>query len=159
MRHTEQRIDAVTSNPAVVSAVEAEIAPLAVVPDNQVYLTPDSANTFVADFLRFSQGRVVEGARSADGGEIGSPGETIRRIRLASGFGNMLIFVSDGHPPYPFGREVTGYPVANLEETIAKAQASGATLLTSPYATERRRSVMRQFPGGYIAELHAQISR
>ena len=50
---------------------------------------------------------------------------------------------------------MTGYEVANLPEAIAKAQAVGATVLVKPYAAEHREAVMLQFPGGYIAEVHA----
>ena len=133
-------------------------APLAMVPDNRVYLSPDSADAFVADFLNFSHGKVIEDDRDADAGQIGRPGEVFRRIRIRSGFGNMLIFVTDGHLPYPFGREVTGYGVVDLDATLAKARASGATILSKPYAVSDGRSAMLQFPGGYIAEIHAQTS-
>jgi predicted enzyme related to lactoylglutathione lyase len=134
-------------------------APLAMIPDNRVYVSPNSADEFVADFLHFSHGKVIEDKRHADAGEIGRPGEFFRRIRLSSGFGNMLIFVTDGHLPYPFGRELTGYQVLNLDETLTKAKASGATVLSSPYAVGGRRSAILQFPGGYIAEIHAQASQ
>jgi len=133
-------------------------APLAMIPDNRVYLSPDRADAFVTDFLRFSHGKVVEDARHADAGEIGRPGEFFRRIRLSSGFGNMLILVTDGHLPYPYGREVTGYPVTDLDKTLMKAQASGATVLSRLYVAAGRRSAVLQFPGGYIAEVHAQTS-
>jgi hypothetical protein len=134
-------------------------APLAMIPENRVYLSADRADAFVADFLRFSHGKVVEDVRRADAGEIGRPGELFRRIRLHSGFGNMLIFVTDGHLPYPFGREVTGYQVTDLDETLAKAQASGATVLFQSRAAASYRSAILQFPGGYIAEVHATTSR
>ena len=47
--------------------------------------------------------------------EVGCAGETYLRIRIASLFGNMLVLVSDGHLPYPFGHETTG--TAPLHET------------------------------------------
>jgi hypothetical protein len=47
--------------------------------------------------------------------------------------GNMLILVPDGNLPYPFGHEVTGYQVKDLDETLSKARASGATVLFKPY--------------------------
>jgi len=133
-------------------------APLAMVPDNRVYISRDSADTFVTDFLRFSHGKVIEDDRHADAGQIGRPGEVFRRIRLSSGFGNMLILVTDGHLPYPFGHEVTGYQVTDLDETLMKARASGATVLSQPYTVGGGRSAMLQFAGGYIAEVHAKTS-
>jgi len=133
-------------------------APLAIVPDNRVYISRDSADTFVIDFLRFSHGKVIEDDRHADAGQIGRPGEVFRQIRLTSGFGNMLILVTDGHLPYPFGHEMTGYLVKDLDETLTKAAASGATVLFKPYSVAGGRSAILQFPGGYIAEVHTQTS-
>jgi hypothetical protein len=130
-------------------------APLASVPENRVYVSADRAAEFVGDFLRFSHGRIVSDNPHADAGEIGRPGAFGRRIAIVSGFGKMLVFVSDGHLPFPFGHEVTGYQVANLGATLAKARAAGVTLLTQPYDTRDRVTVMLQFPGGFIAEVHA----
>ena len=70
----------------------------------------------------------------------------------------MTVFVTEGHLPYPYGRELTGYEVANLKDTLAKASASGATILVEPFTSEDRTSAMVQFPGGYIAEIHAPAS-
>jgi predicted enzyme related to lactoylglutathione lyase len=60
--------------------------------------------------------------------------------------------------PYPYGREVTGYQVTDLDKTLMKAQGSGATVLSRPQAAAGCRSAVLQFPGGYIAEVHAQTS-
>jgi hypothetical protein len=51
-------------------------------------------------------------------------------------------------------RETTGYDVANLNATLAKAEAVGATVLRGPYSSSDRDSAIMQFPGGYIAEIH-----
>jgi hypothetical protein len=87
--------------------------------------------------------------------EIGRVSDTFRRIRITSRFGLLTVFVTDGHLPYPYGREMTGYEVANLSETLKKAKAAGATVLVEPYSSGDRRAAMIQFPGGYIAELHS----
>ncbi|MGF6755728.1 glyoxalase [Paraburkholderia sp. GAS334] len=129
-------------------------APLETVPDNRVYVSGQSADNLIRRFLRFSHGKVVSDNRHADGSEIGRPGETIRRVRIASGFGNMLVFVTDGKLPYPFGREMTGYQVADLEATLAKAQGTGVKLLAAPNRTVEGRTAMVEFPGGYVAEIH-----
>jgi predicted enzyme related to lactoylglutathione lyase len=81
--------------------------------------------------------------------------DSFRRIRIESIFGKMTIFVTDGHLPYPYGRELTGYEVKDLNDTIAKARASGATVLVEPFAADHRQSAIVQFPGGYVAEIHA----
>ncbi|MFB0614896.1 glyoxalase [Streptomyces sp. AGS-58] len=129
-------------------------APLETVPDNRVYLTPDSADSFLGSYLRFTGGRVVADRRAADGGDIGLPEETYRRITIRSPFGSTVVSVTDGHLPYPFGRETTGYAVKDLVATLHKAEAAGAKVLRGPYTAGGRSTSMVQFPGGYVAELH-----
>jgi predicted enzyme related to lactoylglutathione lyase len=136
-------------------AVKPSYEPFHTVPENRIYVSTDRVDAFVRDFVRFSHGRVVADDPSAPGVEIGRPSDVFRRVRIESDFGKVTINVTDGHLPYPYGREMTGYEVANLPETIAKAQAAGATVLVKPYAAEHREAAMLQFPGGYIAEVHA----
>jgi len=130
-------------------------ASFATIPENRVYVSPWRADVFTRSFLQFSRGKAVSDEPRAPGVEIGRPNETYRRIRIESAFGKMTVFVTDGHLPYPYGIELTGYEVADLKDTLAKATASGATVLVEPFTSERRDSAMVQFPGGYIAEIHA----
>jgi hypothetical protein len=125
------------------------------IPENRVYVSPSRAAPFIRDFLRFSHGKVVSDEWRAPGIEVGRPNDSIRRIRIESVFGKMTVFVTDGHLPYPYGRELTGYEVENLKDTLAKATASGASVLVAPFTSEQRTSAIVQFPGGYIAEIHA----
>ncbi|HXN27435.1 MAG TPA: hypothetical protein VN902_09955 [Candidatus Acidoferrales bacterium] len=130
-------------------------APLEAIPDNRVYVSRDVADSFVAAFLRFARGAVVADDAHADAGEIGRAGETYRRIQISSKFGNMRVMVTDGHLPYPFAREITGYEVREFAATLAKAKAAGVKILSAPYATDdKRMSALVKFPGGYIAEIH-----
>jgi hypothetical protein len=135
--------------------VKPSYAPFQRVPENRVYVSADRADGFVRDFVRFSHGRVVSDNTRAPGVEIGRPNDIYRRVRLESDFGKVTVNVTDGHLPYPYGREMTGYEVANLPETIAKAESAGVTVLVRPYTAEHREAAMLQFPGGYIAEVHA----
>ncbi|BBZ76926.1 hypothetical protein MANY_22630 [Mycolicibacterium anyangense] len=64
-----------------------------------------------------------------------------------------MVLATDGHLPYPFGREVAGYQVGDVATTTAKAVSAGAAVLSA--AAGPRHSAMLQFPGGYIAELHS----
>jgi len=130
-------------------------APLQYVPENRVYLSPDCTAAFLRGFLAFSNGKIVSDEVHAPGLEIGSPGANFRRIRITSAFGNMVVFVTDGHLPFPYGRETTGYEVADLAATLSKAQPLGVTILVEPYTSGDRTAAMVQFPGGYIAEIHA----
>jgi len=131
---------------------------LQTVPENRVYVSPDRADTLVRDFNRFAHGKVVSDVRNAPGVEIGRPDDTYRRIRVESGFGKLTVLVTDGHLPYPFGHEMTGYEVSDLASTLQKAQAAGATVLVPPFASGERDAALVQFPGGYIAEIHARQS-
>jgi predicted enzyme related to lactoylglutathione lyase len=133
--------------------------PLMTVPDNRVYLSRDAADAFVRDFVRFSQGKVIADDAKADAGEIGRPGETYRRIRITSLFGNMQVMVTDGHLPYPFGREITGYEVQDLGATLQKAKAAGVKVLFGPYKGSDRSTAVLEFPGGYVAEVHEVAGR
>ncbi len=71
----------------------------------------------------------------------------------------MVVFVTDGHLPYPYGRETTGYEVADLTATLRTAQRVGVTILVPPFASGGRRSAVVEFPGGYIAEIHSSNDR
>jgi hypothetical protein len=128
---------------------------LQTIPDNRIYVSPDSADAFVRSFVAFSQGTVTSDNLSAPGIEIGRPGEIYRRIRIESQFGNQVVLVTDGRLPYPYGYEVTGYEVSDLADTLAKAEAAHAEILVAPYAADERLAAMVKFPGGYIAEIHA----
>jgi predicted enzyme related to lactoylglutathione lyase len=128
------------------------------IPENRVYVSPGRAAAFTHGFLRFSQGKVVSDDKHAPGIEVGRPNDSIRRVRIESVFGKMTVFVTGGHLPYPYGLELTGYEVANLKDTLAKASASGAAILVEPFTSEGRTSAIVQFPGGYIAEIHAPAS-
>lgn len=131
--------------------------PLATIPDNRVYVSRDQADKFIKAFVRFSHGKVVTDDQHADAGEIGRGGETYRRIRIASLFGNMQVMVTDGHLPYPFGHEITGYLVVDLAATLEKAKAAGVKILAVPYTASDRTTTIVEFPGGYIAEIHSLI--
>ena len=128
---------------------------LKTIPENRVYVSPERADSFIRSFLEFSHGKVLSDDPHAPGLEIGRGSDTVRRIRITSQFGVLAVFVTDGHLPYPYGRELTGYEVANLGETLKKARAAGATVLVEPYALGDRQAAMVQFPGGYIAEIHS----
>src|SRR6267142_1446123 len=128
--------------------------PLQTVPENRVYVSPDSADAFIRDFVAFAHGKIVSDDRNAPGVEIGRPTDTYRRVRIESGFGRAAVLVTDGHLPYPYGREVTGYEVADLSATVGKAESAGAVVLVKSYIAGDREAAILQFPGGYIAEIH-----
>jgi predicted enzyme related to lactoylglutathione lyase len=130
-------------------------APFETIPENRVYVSAERADAFTESFLRFSHGKVVSNDAHAAGLEIGRSKDTYRRLRIESVFGKMTVFVTDGHLPYPYGHEPTGYEVNDLQRTLTKAKASGAVVLIEPYTSDGRAAAIIQFPGGYIAEIHA----
>jgi hypothetical protein len=130
-------------------------AALTTVPENRVYVSPERADGFVRDFIAFSQGKVISDDKDAPGIEIGRPNEKYRRIRLESGFGKVVVLVTDGHLPFPYGREMTGYDVVDMAPVLHKAIEAGVIVLIHPYRAGDRDIAFVQFPGGYIAELHA----
>lgn len=134
-------------------------ASLQTIPENRVYVSSDRAEAFIRSFLAFSHGKIVSDEAHAPGIEIGKPGDAYRRIRIESKFGRLTVFVTDGHLPYPYGREFTGYEVTDLNVTIAKARAAGVEVLVPPYKTNERDAVLVQFPGGYIAEIHSTTKK
>src|SRR6202795_3099630 len=133
--------------------------PLQTIPENRVYVSTVKVDAFVRSFLAFSHGTVVSDEAQAPGVEVGQPAGTYRRLRIESKFGKLTAFVTDGHLPYPYGREMMGYEVTNLSETLTKAKAAGADVLVPPYNADDRNAAMVRFPGGYIAEIHSMVNR
>lgn len=138
---------------------EPSYPPFQTVPENRVYVSPDRAAAFIRSFLAFSGGKAVSDDAHAPGAEIGKPGTTFRRVRIVSGFGRMVVMVTNGQLPYPYGREVTGYEVPDLPDTLKKATDSGATLLVQPITSGARSAAIVSFPGGYVAEIHSPAGR
>ena len=129
------------------------------IPENRVYVSPGRADAFVRAFVGFSHGKIVSDDRNAPGMEVGRPKDTYRRVRIDSTFGKIAVLVTDGQLPYPYGREMSGYEVANLADTVSKAKAAGASVLVDPYTADGRQAAIVSFPGGYIAEIHSAASK
>lgn len=128
---------------------------LQTVPEDRVYVSADRADAFTRSFLAFSHGKIVADDDHAPGIDIGRPSDTYRRIRVESKFGKLTVLVTDGHLPYPYGREMTGYEVPDLDTTLEKAKAAGVQILVRPYTSDHRDEAIVQFPGGYIAEIYS----
>jgi len=136
-----------------------DYAALQTVPENRIYLTASAADRFVSAWKRFAHATVTRDDRAAPGAEIGKAGTAYRRIRLTSTYGRMSVAVTDGALPWPYGRDMTGYEVADLDATLERAEAAGVVTLVAPQTFGDRRSTIVQFPGGYIAEIHAPAAK
>jgi len=129
-------------------------AKLATVPENRIYLTVDAADAFIRSWTGFAHAKVTADDKAASGAEIGEPGKTVRRVSIDSGYGKMVLYVSDGQLPWPYGRDMTGYAVSDLAATLAMAKAAGAETLVAPVTANHRQTAIVRFPGGYVAEIH-----
>ncbi|MDV5140387.1 glyoxalase [Chimaeribacter arupi] len=129
-----------------------DYAPLSSVPENRVYLSRYRVEDFIRSYQQFSQGK-VDRDQQVSAALIGETQGTVREVDLSSTFGKVKIFVTDGHLPYPFGHERTGYGVTDLQQTLDKALASHAKILWRSADTTAP-AAMVEFPGGYIAEIH-----
>jgi hypothetical protein len=128
------------------------------IPENRVYVSAVRAEDFLRGFLAFSHGKIVSDDSHAPGIEIGRPTAKFRRVRVESLFGKLTVFVTDGHLPYPYGRELTGYEVSSLTDALVKAKLLGVSILVQPYSSSGRTAAIVEFPGGYVAEIH-EITR
>ena len=131
---------------------------LRTIPENRIYLSADAAPAFVKAWTAYSNGRILADDARASGAEVGLGDGFIHRIRIESKFGRIAVLVTDGHLPWPYGRELTGYQVDDLPATLAKATAAGAEVLVPVHRVDDRSAAMVRFPGGYICELHAPAS-
>jgi len=136
-------------------ATPPNYAKLRTVPENRVYVSAERADAFVRAFVAFSLGKVASDDGHAPGVEIGRSNDTYRRVLIDSAFGKITVLATDGHLPYPYGREITGYEVSDLSDTLSKARTAGATVLVEPYNAALRQAAIVEFPGGYIAEIHS----
>jgi predicted enzyme related to lactoylglutathione lyase len=134
-------------------------ASLQTIPENRVYISPDRADDFVHDFGAFAQAKIISDDHKAPGIEIGRPNDLYRRARMDSPFGKITVLATDGHLPYPYGREIMGYEVDDLSNTLMKAKAAGASVVIEPYSAAGRRAAMVRFPGGFIAEVHSDNNK
>jgi len=124
------------------------------IPENRVYVSSFRVDDFLRSFLVFSHGKILSDDPHAPGIEIGRPNDTFRRVRVESLFGKLTVFVTDGHLPYPYGRELTGYEVSSLADTLAKAESLSVNILVQPFSSGGRTAAIVEFPGGYVAEIH-----
>jgi predicted enzyme related to lactoylglutathione lyase len=134
-------------------------ASLQTVPENRVYISPDRIDDFVRDFGSFAQAKVISDDPKASGIEIGRANDAYHRVRMDSPFGKVTVLATDGHLPYPYGREIMGYEVDDLSNTVMKAKAAGASVVIEPYSVAGRRAAMVRFPGGFIAEVHSDNNK
>jgi hypothetical protein len=85
-------------------------APLATIPENRVYLEPQAADAFIRDYLAFSRGRIALDDGHADGGEIGLPGTTYRKVLKPPGLARRWLSSPMGTCPTRSARRARATP-------------------------------------------------
>ena len=133
-------------------------APLDTIPDNRVYVSSDRVESFVKSFLHFSGGSIPFGHADRQRWRNWNSWPELPSHLLESLFGKMQVMVTDGHLPYPFGHELTGYEVKDLSAALEKAKGADAKILFPAYNAGDRKTAIVQFPGGYIAEIHSLVT-
>ena len=107
-------------------------APLASVPENRVYVSPDAADAFVRDFVAFSGGRVASDDAAAPGVEIGRA-----RRSLSPHPGGLGVWRADcvGHRrAFALALRAGGDRLCGENSTPpwAKGKAAGVKILAGP---------------------------
>lgn len=125
------------------------------VPEARLYLGPRTIDPFLEAFATVTLGSVVRDDREADASEVGHEG-TFRRVEFESGYGRLLVLQTNGHQPYPYGWDFTGFAVDDLARKLDAATIAGAQVLIEPHEANGRTSAMVQFRGGFVAELHEE---
>jgi hypothetical protein len=115
-----------------------------------VYVASQHIDAFVDSFIATFGGQASQRAVFT---VTPTPSKTASQY-VQTPVGMLSVFAFQSPIPYPFGREMTGYQVADLNETLAKAQGVGVKTLSPVNRTVEGRTAMVEFPGGYVAEIH-----
>ena len=76
-----------------------------------------------------SSSRMVKSSPTMPARQVSKLGDRTTRIGVSASSRDSVrctVLVTDGHLPYPYGYELTGYDVDDLSETLKKAKAAGA---------------------------------
>jgi hypothetical protein len=132
-----------------------------------VYVEPADVDRFVSSFLATFGGQSTQQVVAT---VTPTPSSTTAQL-LRTPVGSVSLFGFKTPPPCKrcpktgstclpsYGREVTGYEVMNLEQTLARAKSAGVAVLVEPCSSGDRTAAMILFPGGYVAEVHAVQGR
>jgi predicted enzyme related to lactoylglutathione lyase len=82
-----------------------------------------------------------------------TPSSTMSQLVMTP-VGTISVFGFKTPIPYPFGLERTGYLVADMDEAIRAAKATGADVLVAPFNDPIGRDAIIQWPGGVDTQLY-----
>lgn len=83
----------------------------------------------------------------------------LRRVHIEATFGKLSLFVTDGHQPYPYGHEMTGYEVSSLSDTVAKAEAEAHGAWRGGVGRAVYQRAPRVGDGGILGQLRGRDPR
>jgi predicted enzyme related to lactoylglutathione lyase len=128
-------------------------APVAVAPQydtTHVYVQPAEVDRFVQAFLATFGGKSTP---QVVVNVLPVPSSTTSQL-LQTPVGTVSLFGFTTPVPYPFGNERNGYLVRNMDEALAAAKASGASVLVQDFPDPIGRDAVVQWPGGVNLQLY-----
>src|ERR1700684_2937514 len=115
-----------------------------------VYAAPEDFDRFVASLVATFGGTTKkQGVFTV----TPPPSSTMSQLVMTP-VGTVSVFGFKTPVPYPFGLERTGYLVADMDQDIRAAKATGADVLVAPSNDPIGRDAILQWPGGVNTQLY-----
>src|SRR3984885_1688080 len=115
-----------------------------------VYVAPQDFDRFVASLIATFGGKAAkEGVFTV----TPTPSRTMSQL-VVTPVGTVSVFGFKTPVPYPFGLERTGYLVADMDDAIRAAKATGADVLVAVFNDPIGRDAIIQWPGGVNTQLY-----
>src|SRR6201991_4152555 len=135
-------VSAFAQSPQTASTVSVAVGPQ--YDTTHVYVAPEDFDRFVASLLATFGGTTTkQGVFTV----TPTPSSTMSQLVLTP-VGTVSVFGFKTPIPYPFGLERTGYLVADMNEAVRAAKATGADVFVTPFNDPIGRDAIIQWPGG-----------
>ncbi len=115
-----------------------------------VYAQPGTAAAFVNSWIATFGGTAQPPANGIDLTPYPSKATA---IMLSSPVAALSVYDFSTGIPYPFGREVSGWGVTDVDEGVKQASAADAQVLVAPFDDPLGRDAVIQFPAGNAVQL------
>ncbi len=115
-----------------------------------VYLASADIDRFVTSFTKTFGGASTPQVVAT---VTPTPSETTTQL-LKTPVGTLSVFGFRTPVPYPFGAERNGYLVTDVDDAVAAAQETGASLLVAPFDDPIGRDAVVLWPGGVLMQFY-----